>query len=262
MINLKALVQSVIGSTSAEQEEAWEVITRASDGQTLHGVVDHKAVARFLERDLQPVICRLDWQGEGDASMLINRVQKVEDQIIRLIRGRGEYLGRLGFAGRHEMFVTVHREDDDMSRHLRDTAAAAGFALDWQPSSFSPRGFVAAILPDPAEKRRLADLMVVHELMRLNDDLAQVRPVEHRIYFRSRPKAVAFAERARASGYAPDPVFADGDEFCQILRHDSAMTEKTICAHTIPLSALAAEMGGNYNGWETETRPMERSGIR
>lgn len=256
MFNLKAVLGKLIGSDSFKHDEAWEVMTRQEGDQTLVGLVDLAAIGRCEGHELQPVTCKLDWQSQSVVRDMTGRVQALEGQLIDIVRQTGgEYLGRLGFEGQQRLFLAVKPEADDLHRKVGDASGAAGFALNWQPFDQSVKEFVATIMPDRAEKRRLADLTVLAQLIDLNDDLSQPRPVEHRLYFPERADAKACSLHASSLGYVPDPIIAEAREFCLILRHNSSVTEAAICPHTISLEALASEMGGDYDGWETEVRP-------
>ncbi len=112
-----------------------------------------------------------------------------------------------------------------------------------------------ALLPTENETRRTRNLQALSALMERGDDLRQPRPVEHAVRFDNRTQAVAFADWARRQGYVVVGMQTlDGGAVVLQFQRVMAPEMARLDADTAGIMAAARQLGGVYQGWQTEVR--------
>jgi regulator of RNase E activity RraB len=102
----------------------------------------------------------------------------------------------------------------------------------------------------PDSNRKIADILYDH-----GDDLSRVREIDHWVYFPSAEARTDFLARCASLGLSvartmePD---AHSKQFGAVVFHVDAPNIQLMDALTQQLIALAAETGGEYDGWETQ----------
>lgn len=111
------------------------------------------------------------------------------------------------------------------------------------------------LLPNDEQWQEIEDQKVCEALQRNGDELSQSREIDHWIYFDKPDARDRFIAEAAGMGFQVrcllDGKPAFGDFGVQIFRSDIPAFA-TISSVTIPLYRLAQELGGEYDGWETE----------
>lgn len=126
----------------------------------------------------------------------------------------------------------------------RDISAGARHDPEW--------GVYASILPSPAVERWMADMQLIDTLEQHGDPLTVEREVTHYACFDDPETAEAFAAAAGPEGFETEVREPDeeNERFCVVLTHRSAVDMDTIGAITQTLAERAAELDGEYDGWE------------
>lgn len=106
-----------------------------------------------------------------------------------------------------------------------------------------------SLLPTPGESRLTLDYQVVQVLEENGDPLTPKRDVRHHIYFPDRGGADTFAQRIAPDGFKIEIEPSDGQWLVCAARDDS-VEHPQISSITGPLADLAAQLGGDYDGWE------------
>ncbi|MBX3403929.1 MAG: DUF695 domain-containing protein [Phycisphaeraceae bacterium] len=126
----------------------------------------------------------------------------------------------------------------------RDISAGAQHDPEW--------GVYASILPSPAVERWMADMQLIDTLEKHGDPLTVEREVIHYAYFDDLESAEAFAADSEPEGFEVEIREPDEEieQFGVVLTQQSAVDMDTIGAITQTLSERAAELDGEYDGWE------------
>jgi hypothetical protein len=99
----------------------------------------------------------------------------------------------------------------------------------------------------------IEDLRVIAELREEGDNTDARRRVDHWAYFSSDSAAARFCQWARESGYGLEPSEKEEDERYSVrVFHEASMQWQNITSHTIKVRRKTVELGGDYDGWETE----------
>ena len=95
------------------------------------------------------------------------------------------------------------------------------------------------------------DAMTIEQLRDAGSDLSKPHAVEHFLYFPKRTQAEAAANRMDAIGIAPEvrePLEGHSD-WLAFGTHRLVITEDSFAEVRAQLMAIAAECGGEYDGW-------------
>jgi Regulator of ribonuclease activity B len=90
-------------------------------------------------------------------------------------------------------------------------------------------------------------------------DVDAVHLVQHYIYFPSESDGKAVAQQLRRAGFdVVDRLGADGANWLVLAKQPMIPTEEAIGELRTFLEAVAAEHGGEYDGWEAEVPDRKR----
>jgi len=131
------------------------------------------------------------------------------------------------------------------ARKRRTSCAASPCAATW----------ISACAWRPT--RRTASTAAISELAANGDRLEEPRPIEHTARFANRHQAIAFANWARKNGFVVDGILSPAPErehFVLQFHRLAAPLPEIIDADTAAISAMAGQLGGTYEGWQTELR--------
>lgn len=193
--------------------------------------------------------------GMGEAAEA-DTLNPIEDFIVADAKTLGLiYVGRLRNTGVWQLTFmgTGDRTAElrDMaSRHLESSGRSFDVIAREDPDWSYYRQF---LYPDNEQMAWIQNRRVVDVLVQKGDSLASRRRVDHWILFPNKRAKDAFSEAVRANGFriATDGVVGDDNLIrLQVYRVDSVRLE-AIHAVTTELTALAAQQGGKYDGWET-----------
>ncbi len=120
-------------------------------------------------------------------------------------------------------------------------------------------------LPDkPREEFRPVDpnQAVLNLLSRSSTDLTRARPVTFYLYFDSRSAAMIAADRLTALGFSTECTkSAKQKEWLCLASKEIVLKVGLLISIHRALDCLANELGGDYDGWETELSVEERKGL-
>jgi hypothetical protein len=119
-------------------------------------------------------------------------------------------------------------------------------------SDDSHSGYWQGLFPTDDDWQVIQDLEVIEALQKEGDDGAASRCIDHWAFFPSQPAAEQFSRWAQERGYSSFTTeIAEGGSFHVRFSHEGTVKLPDITSHTIALRRKAAELGGNYDGWET-----------
>ncbi|TWT38639.1 DUF695 domain-containing protein [Blastopirellula retiformator] len=192
-----------------------------------------------------------------------NRLCEIEDALDVAIGEVGDAasVGRITVAGCRDFFVYA-ADGAAVEAGMKQAMAAypeyefrSGVREDSDWSSY-----FEFLYPDPAEMKMIQNGRVLASLAEAGDDFDIEREVNHWIYFTSADGRAKFVEAAQAEGFevAEQKEDAEGEApFSVLLSHVTAVDYGTINGAVLTLFAMAAEQGGEYDGWETSVQRGE-----
>lgn len=166
--------------------------------------------------------------------------------------------------GQLDYWFYAPESNDELDQRLLDSAAAAfdGHTVEGGSQS-DPEWthYFEALMPDEQGLRQVGDLRVIMALAEAGDDGETPRDIEHAALFPDREAADKFVEKIKEDGFRVDGVDQteaepeDGGDpvtvwMVQFSNH-SDVNPQTITPVTWGLETLAAECGGQYDGWQT-----------
>ena len=120
------------------------------------------------------------------------------------------------------------------------------------------RIYWVGLYPTEEDRRVMNDMKVISSLKDHGDDCLTERKADHWTYFDSKSPAAEFASWLESKGYSgicvEEQVDSDSLKTEWLVRSVSvgSMRLDDISQHTLNHFRKAAELGGRYDGWETE----------
>lgn len=164
-------------------------------------------------------------------------------------------LGRVTMNGKRHVFMAAGENAAILGEALVQAAARFGYPATFQIERGAVREVFEVVLsPTEDEYRLIRDEWVLRQLAENGDIAAKTRKVDHWAYFRSRVEAEAFARWAVRTGF--DKVSVAKVEsrlpFQVKSSHQGTMEPGAVSEWTLLQDRKARELGGEYDGWETE----------
>ena len=192
----------------------------------------------------------LSSQGEFDTLVQIEDALKAA-----LIDDATDYVGRCTTDGCRDFFFYVGQPGSWSSRVERCMRAFAGHEYqtgtreepDWS-------SYFSYLYPSDADRQTIENRRVCEALERNGDKLEAEREIDHWAYFPDAGSLQRYVDAAATLGFAVRAISAPDEEqefHCAQLWRVDVPSYNTIDDVTLPLFRLAAEHGGNYDGWET-----------
>ncbi len=241
----------------------WEAFEADIEGTSAWILFNATAAHELPNLDL-PNLLRVQFeyvQGEDGSPLPAeeDRMQDLETELedwISAIGGR--FVGQVTAEGFRTLFFYVscgHEEAENLLRRMavrRDMEL--GMRMEADPQN---RVYHELLLPTPDERRRMRDLAAISELAANGDRLEEPRPIEHAARFANRHQAIAFANWARKNGFVVDGILSPAPErehFVLQFHRLTAPLPENIDADTSAITHMADQLGGTYEGWQTELR--------
>jgi len=182
----------------------------------------------------------------------------VERAIQRDLAGDGGilYVGRkTGDGVRDFYFYTAQSRDwDSRVKTLMGRFAAYEFDCGCRVDS-EWQTYFEFLYPSDADRQRMKNSRVCEALQKHGDRLTDEREIDHWAYFPSASARSAFVEQASRLGFRLRSLSEPekpGDRYGVRLFRVDVPTLDGIDDVTLPLFHLATELGGEYDGWETQ----------
>ncbi|KEO82798.1 DUF695 domain-containing protein [Tumebacillus flagellatus] len=181
------------------------------------------------------------------------RLLVMEDKLIEFLGAEygGVPVGVVTTDGRRE-FYFYGESGDDLHNELKpvlgefpDYAFQFGHKSDPQWEHYF--GF---LFPSPTEFQWMQDVKIVTQLEEQGDPLTP-RPVQHWLYFRTAEGREAVKNQLAAQGFTIEEESEHEQAFVLSVTRIDAVDLGSIHNVTAPLTMLALENDGEYDGWET-----------
>jgi len=179
----------------------------------------------------------------------------LEDELQDLAREHDALLvGQFSFAGARQFHVYTGDSQEAWSPRLQALGQRHGYDLEFSVKADENReGYWKDLYPTEEDRHMIEDLRVIAGLREEGDNMDARRRVDHWAYFSSDAAAEGFCRWARESGYRLEASGKDEDERYRVrIFHEGSMHWQDITYHTISVRRKAVELGGDYDGWETE----------
>jgi len=181
---------------------------------------------------------------------------RLEDALAASVRkaAGAQLVGRITSAGYREYYFYGPRAkgfEPAVAATLRDFAGYEAETGSKDDAAWSQ--YLEVLYPTPADLQRIQNQGVYEALRKEGDDPSIRRVVAHWAYFPSAKSREAFVTRAVAAGYR-EVVAARSErdgQFGVELEMESTTADAEMDPATVELAAWAAELGGDYDGWET-----------
>ena len=184
------------------------------------------------------------------------RVREVGQELCDWLNAAGgRFVAEVTGNGLHSWFFYVPCGWLEAAILVHRIGLRRGVALGMEMKPDARHKVYESLLPTEDEIRRTRNMRALVALMERGDDLRQPRPVEHAVRFDNRTQAVAFADWARREGYVVLGM-QSLDDGAVVLQFQRVMAPEMarLDADTAEIMSAARQLGGEYQGWETEVR--------
>ncbi len=179
----------------------------------------------------------------------------LEEQLQGLAQERGAlFVGEFSVAGVRQFLVYTSDSQEAWFPRLQALGQRHGYKLELSVEPDEKRhGYWKDLFPTEEDRHMIGDLRVIAGLQEEGDNADARRRVDHWLYFSSEAAAENFCRWSRESGYCLKAREKDEDGQYRVhIFHESSMHWQDITFHTIQVRRKGVELGGNYDGWETE----------
>ena len=188
---------------------------------------------------------------------LITQFEEVATDLIHL--NGGVSLGRVTTNGIRLLFALVPEGTSAIEGGLKDAAETLSYEVDVRIRPDPSKDvYWQALYPTPDERQVMGDMEVLRALNEGGDDSSAKRQVDHWAFFKTKTSAEQFAEWCEQSKYRNVVVekskqgLSGPVEWAVHFSHDGTMMLNDITGHTISIDRKVREVGGEYDGWETQ----------
>lgn len=171
----------------------------------------------------------------------------------------GLFLGRVTTNSVRWNIGLVPKDTDRIERFLQQASEEHSFKYEvFVKSDPEKTAYWKDLYPTDDDRQVMTDMEVLQALSDRGDDQNAERPVEHWIDFQSKETADQFAKWGNEAGYQEVEVIRHKvgllarTNWSVSLKHSGTMLLNDITHHTLKLSRKARELGGVYDGWETQ----------
>jgi hypothetical protein len=180
----------------------------------------------------------------------------IENELEAFVKeGADRYVGRVTVGGHRYFYFYTSRNDFAWRRFIGELAARSGYELT--PTFCDDpeyAGYWRDLFPGDDDWRVIYDMKVIEGLETHGDDGTAPRQIDHWIYFPAKGAVMPFIAWAESNGFVHDPQYSHEDDdgrYCVRVHHEGPASIESVSHHTIALRRKAAELGGDYDGWET-----------
>jgi len=184
-------------------------------------------------------------------------VRSIEHDLDRFARrGKDDYVGRITRAGHRVFYIYTRRGKTEWRKMLEKLSSQSGYTLALvHKSDRRHNGYWKELYPTDDDWQVITDIDVVEALQSAGDIAGIRRNIDHWVYFKNAVDAAKFVRWAVKGPYKHDKKWStvgDDGEHCVRVHHLGPTRQQDISHHTIGLNRKARELGGRYDGWETQ----------
>ena len=179
----------------------------------------------------------------------------LEEGLQDLAREHGAlFVGEFSVAGERQFHVYTSDSQESWSPRLQALGQRHGYELEFSVKPDKNRdGYWKDLYPTEEDRHMVGDLRVIAGLREEGDNTDARRRVDHWAYFSSDSAAARFCQWAQESGYDLEACGkGEGERYGVRVFHEASMHWQDITFHTIRVRHKTVELGGDYDGWETE----------
>ena len=240
----------------------WETYSTHVDGKPASvfldlGVADDAPIDRLTIVawvKLQMLHPRDDGQPSEDE---FEALKSIEDALKSgLVSKTAAYVGNITLDGRREYYFYA-----SSAQGWKDQVVNALHAFKHYQFNCGSRPdrewdtYFELLSPDEEDLMRMQNRRICDALQQQGDSFASERPIEHTAYFSKAPARDSFVREAAGLGYSVIEMIEPeekGDHYGIRVTASGIPSHARIDALTLPLYRAASELGGDYDGWETQ----------
>jgi regulator of RNase E activity RraB len=187
------------------------------------------------------------------------RLFQIEDALTKSVEGttQARLVGRITTAGRREFYFYGARTDGFQEAVVNVLKGFPDYRFDLgnkRDPAWSQ--YLEVLYPTPRAYQQIQNRRVIEALEKQGDPLTAPRPVSHWAYFPSAEKRAEFGSRVVPKGFKITNEQGSDDPEAKYpygvtLERTDRVDRDSIDDITLDLLALAQELGGEYDGWET-----------
>ena len=244
-----------------EQEESWSTFLRDMEGRPATVILNHswlesgpESGRRTLVRVAAP-LQSADSVGLPSAEEL-NTLADLDDVLVEATEKSGDavFVAMMAFAGERSWYFFTKRAAATL-------ATIESITKTWKPYKATSttiedsdgETFIETVCPTSAEIRWNGDMLVIEQLREGGDDMTSPREIEHFAYFEDAEAAEEFAEWCTENEFSNANMEEGEDgEFLVSFSHNGSPDIDEIFDRTSAADEAASELGGMYDGWETQ----------
>lgn len=164
------------------------------------------------------------------------------------------FVGEVSAAGWRQFHVYTSESREVWAPRLEALGKQHGYDLEFSVKADQNReGYWKDLYPTEEDRHMIEDLRVIAGLRAEGDNTDLRRRVDHWAYFSSDIAAESFCQWAMEASYGVEAAGKDEEERYRVrLFHEASMHWEDITSHTITVRHKAVELGGDYDGWETQ----------
>lgn len=188
----------------------------------------------------------------------IEALADVEERCIDVLSRRLDalYVGRIEHDSR--CTLTFHLANHPATEAAVREALSTTPGWTWRQRASADPGWTyyrRSLYPDARRYRSLLNQITVDNLQQFGDEIHQVRPVQHFIEFADAESRKRFLEQVNRLGYRLISTRDDvggARPFTLAICREHACDARSVDAVVDELMDLAAPLGGEYDGWESQ----------
>lgn len=184
-------------------------------------------------------------------------VRAIEQSLERFARrGKDRYVGRITRGGYRVFYFYARRKQAEWGEFLDRLVRKSGYQLAMVAKSDRRHaGYHKELYPTPDDWQVITDMSVVELLRGEGDNEGARRRIDHWAHFPKAKSAAKFIKWALNGPFKHDArlsgVDEDGEHRVR-LYHVGTTRQNELSHHSIQLNRKATELGGSYDGWETQ----------
>ncbi len=175
----------------------------------------------------------------------------LEDNIAKL---NGVYIGRVTVRGHRYFYYYLDITEEQLKPVIADAEQKAGYKIEYTYQEDIEKQFYwNELYPIEGDGNEIKDMQVLDALAEHGDNPETKREIMHWAYFTVQNASVGFADWAKEEGYTItyQGAVEKGEGYMVQFSHTGAAHLWDVSPYTVSINRKAAELGGDYDGWET-----------
>lgn len=222
-----------------------------------------ETLTEYTREELPPNICLLSVPIKNGTDEGLPRAEEfdvleaIEDDVLAAMSDHDTLCaGRVTVDHERVFYIYSAMEEDDFFHVIETIAEKHGYDLGGRHAEDPDLEYYFDDLYPSEIERNIMNIDAILELLRENGDALIVpREITHWSYFPTEAIALDYTVWLKAQGYTfetPYPIEGDEESWSVRFSHHSRPERTDLFLRTQELREHASELGGSYDGWETQ----------